>query len=48
MGHLAREQLGLDPLSALEPPGGPGDAAGQEVLQRAVGRQLVVSSALNS
>ena len=39
--HLACEQLGLDALGALEPPGGPRDAASQQALERAFGRQLV-------
>jgi hypothetical protein len=39
--HLAREQLGLDALGALEPPGGAGDARGEQALQGAIGGQLL-------
>jgi hypothetical protein len=37
---MAREQLGLDPLGPLEPPGGAGDARGEHGLERARRRQL--------
>jgi hypothetical protein len=37
----ALEQLGLDPLGALEPPGGAGDAPGEHALERALGCQLL-------
>jgi hypothetical protein len=38
---MALEQLGLDPLGALEPPGGAGDARGEHGLERALRRQLL-------
>ena len=38
--HLAREQLRLDPLGALEPPGGARDPARQQGLQRARWREI--------
>jgi hypothetical protein len=38
---MAREQLGLDALGPLEPPGGAGDARGQQALQRALWRQVI-------
>jgi hypothetical protein len=38
---MALEQLGLDALGALEPPGGARDAAGKQALQRALGREFV-------
>jgi hypothetical protein len=38
---LDGEQLGLDPLGALEPPGGAGDATGEHALQGAIGGQLL-------
>jgi hypothetical protein len=36
-----REQLGLDPLGALEPPGSTHNPAGQQALHHALGRQLL-------
>ena len=37
---MAREQLGLDTLGALEPPGGAGDARGEQVLHDTLRGQL--------
>src|SRR5690606_10338632 len=41
IAHLAREQFRLDALRALEPPGGAGDAAGEQALQRTLRREVV-------
>jgi hypothetical protein len=38
--HAELEQLGLDPVGALEPPGGAHDPRDQEGLQHALRRQL--------
>jgi hypothetical protein len=38
---MAAEQLSLDPLGALQPPGRTGDARGQKVLQGTDWRQLL-------
>jgi hypothetical protein len=43
-----REQIDLDPLRPLEPPGGARDAPDQDVLQGAVRRQLVDQRRLES
>jgi hypothetical protein len=39
--QMVLEQPGLDVLGALEPPGGPGDAPGEQGLQGAIGCQLL-------